>query len=57
MGWAGELVFNTDMPDGVPRKLLDVSRLEALGWTARVKLRDGLRQTYAWYAEFSGTFQ
>jgi GDP-L-fucose synthase len=51
VGWDGELVFNTDMPDGIPRKLLDVSRLEALGWTAHVDLREGLERTYAWYLD------
>jgi GDP-L-fucose synthase len=51
VGWHGELVFNTDMPDGMPRKLLDVSRLQYLGWKARISLRDGLEQTYRWYAD------
>jgi GDP-L-fucose synthase len=51
VGWEGELVFNTDMPDGMPRKLLDVSRLEALGWKASVGLREGLEQTYRWYVD------
>ena len=49
VGWGGELTFNRDMPDGMPRKLLDVSRLEALGWKAQVSLREGLEQTYRWY--------
>ena len=43
VGWQGELAFNTDMPDGMPRKLLDVSQLERLGWTARIDLPDGPR--------------
>ena len=51
VGWQGELVFNTDMPDGMPRKLLDVSQLERLGWTARIDLPPGLEKTYAWYVE------
>jgi GDP-L-fucose synthase len=51
VGWQGELVFNTDMPDGMPRKLLDVSQLERLGWTARIDLSTGLEQTYGWYVE------
>ncbi|MEQ8233894.1 MAG: GDP-L-fucose synthase [Gammaproteobacteria bacterium] len=46
VGFAGELRFNTDYPDGTPRKLLDVSRLHALGWQARIELRDGIAATY-----------
>jgi len=53
VGWHGELVFNRDMPDGAPRKLLDVSRLTELGWTARIDLREGLRRTYEAYLELA----
>ena len=42
----GELVFDTSKPDGTPRKLLDVSRLHALGWKAKIDLEDGIRSTY-----------
>lgn len=45
--YKGEITFDTSRPDGTPRKLLDVSRLEALGWRARVRLIDGLKQAYA----------
>jgi GDP-L-fucose synthase len=48
-GWRGELVFNTDMPDGMTRKLLDVSRLTELEWGASTDLREGLRRTYESY--------
>lgn len=51
VGWSGELVFETSKPDGMPRKLLDVSRLAKLGWTARVDLREGLRRTYEAHLE------
>jgi GDP-L-fucose synthase len=51
LGWRGDFVFDTSMPDGMPRKLLDVSRLEALGWKASISLREGIRQTYEWYLE------
>jgi GDP-L-fucose synthase len=44
-----ELVFDPSKPDGAPRKLLDVARLQELGWTARITLRDGIRQTYDWF--------
>ena len=43
--------FDRSKPDGSPRKLLDVSRLHALGWRHRVGLRDGIESTYAWYLE------
>ncbi len=46
-----QLVFDPSKPDGTPRKLLDVSRLHALGWKPRIGLREGLKQTYLWYRE------
>lgn len=49
VGWSGELVFDTSRPDGTPRKVLDVSKLSALGWAPRIRLKDGLARTYAWY--------
>ena len=50
-GFGGELVFDPSRPDGTPRKLLDVSRLKALGWEARIGLEAGLRDAYGWYRE------
>src|ERR1700736_6458642 len=47
--YRGPLAFDTSKPDGTPRKLLDVSRLRALGWKAHISLRDGLDQTYQWF--------
>lgn len=49
VGFSGRLEFDESKPDGTPRKLLDVSRLTALGWTAKIGLDEGLEQTYAWY--------
>ena len=46
VGFKGEIIWNTQMPDGTPRKLLDVSRLSALGWAAETPLRDGIRRSY-----------
>lgn len=49
VGFRGELKFDSSKPDGTPRKLLDVSRLNNLGWKAKISLTEGLRQTYDWY--------
>ena len=46
IGFRGRIVFDQSKPDGTPRKLLDVSRLAALGWHARIPLRDGIRAAY-----------
>ena len=51
VGFTGELEFDASKPDGTPRKLMDVSRLRALGWSARVDLEDGLRRTFEWYRQ------
>ena len=51
VGWNGEFDFDPSMPDGMPRKLLDVSRLTALGWTAHIDLRAGIEGTYRWYVD------
>jgi GDP-L-fucose synthase len=54
VGYEGEFEFDATRPDGMPRKLLDVSRLEALGWQARIGLREGVADTYRWYRERLG---
>jgi GDP-L-fucose synthase len=48
-GWTGEFVYDRAKPDGMPRKVMDVSKLAALGWTARTPLEDGFRRAYEWY--------
>jgi GDP-L-fucose synthase len=50
VGYSGTLRFDPSKPDGTPRKLLDSSRLAALGWTPKVPLREGLGEAYAWFA-------
>ena len=52
--YRGEIVFDTSKPDGTPRKLLDVSKLTALGWKASVQLERGIEETYAWYVTHNG---
>jgi GDP-L-fucose synthase len=49
VGWQGEYRYDASKPDGTPRKLVDTTRLNALGWSARTGLEDGFRQTYQWF--------
>jgi GDP-L-fucose synthase len=56
-GFQGRLVFDASKPDGTPRKLLDVSRLRALGWQAGIGLEDGLRDAYQWFVEHRQRFR
>jgi GDP-L-fucose synthase len=51
VGYKGELIWDTTQLDGTPRKLLDVSRMHALGWQARISLAEGLASTYRWFLE------
>jgi len=56
-GFSGNLVFDSTKPDGAPRKLLDVSRLTALGWRAKIPLEEGLRDTYAWFLSHQDVYR
>jgi len=49
VGFEGKLAFDASKPDGTPRKLMDVSRLRALGWQSSISLESGLQQTYSWF--------
>lgn len=49
VGFKGNIVFNTSKPDGTPRKLVDVTRLNDLGWQASISLDEGLKKAYAWF--------
>lgn len=49
MGFKGEIVFNTNQPDGTMRKLLDISRIKAMGWSPKVSLEDGLKSAIDFY--------
>jgi len=57
VGYQGRLEFDTTKPDGTPRKLQDVSRMKALGWEAKVMLREGIERTYAWFLENQDSFR
>ena len=51
VGFTGKIVFDTTKPDGTPRKLMDSSRMAAMGWVPQISLEDGIRTTYRWYLE------
>ena len=51
VGFEGDIYFNTEMPDGTPRKLLDVSKLKGLGWEYKTSLKDGIEKTYKDYVK------
>jgi GDP-L-fucose synthase len=51
VGFGGEVIQDTSKPDGTPRKLLDVSRINELGWKATIPLRTGIAATYQWFLE------
>lgn len=51
VGYTGKIVWNTQMPDGTPRKLTDVSKLHGLGWTHKVELEEGVKLAYDWFRE------
>jgi GDP-L-fucose synthase len=51
VGFDGELAFDTSKPDGPPRKLLDTTKLNAMGWNPKIALKDGLADAYRWYLE------
>lgn len=54
VGATNPIVYDTDKPDGTPRKLVDVTRLFAMGWRPKVDLEEGIRRTYEWYLEQAG---
>jgi GDP-L-fucose synthase len=49
VGFKGVIVYDNSKPDGTPRKLLDVSRINSLGWKAKIELREGIERTYEWF--------
>jgi Nucleoside-diphosphate-sugar epimerases len=57
VGYDGEIVWDTTKPDGTPRKVMDVSRIRALGWQPLIDLREGIETTYAWFVENQDRFR
>jgi GDP-L-fucose synthase len=51
IGFTGKIVWDTEKPDGTPQKLLDVSEMKSLGWTAKIGLKDGVKSSYDWFKD------
>jgi GDP-L-fucose synthase len=51
VGYSGEITYDTSKPDGTPRKLLDTTKMNTLGWTPQIKLKEGLTRTYQWFLQ------
>ena len=52
IGFKGDVIFDESKPDGAPRKLLDISKIRKLGWSPKINLEKGIRQTYLWYEDY-----
>lgn len=57
VGHTGEIIWDASKPDGTPRKLMDVSKMEQAGWKAKVGLEEGIKRTYKWFLENQETFK
>jgi GDP-L-fucose synthase len=57
VGYQGDLIYDKSKPDGTPRKLLDTTKLSALGWSAHTDLGAGVREAYHWFTSHSGDFR
>ncbi len=57
VGYEGELIFDTTKPDGTPRKLLDIEKLNDAGWKARINIDAGVKSTYQWFRDNEGTYR
>jgi len=57
VGYEGDINFNSDFPDGTPRKVLNIDKLEKLGWKSKIGLTDGLSSTFKWFQENANTFR
>ena len=49
VGYEGSIEWDISKPDGTPRKLLDISKIQSLGWQPKIELREGIKSTYEWY--------
>lgn len=57
VGHTGEIIWDSNKPDGTPRKLMDVSKMEKAGWKAKIELEEGIKETYQWFLANQHTFK
>jgi GDP-L-fucose synthase len=57
IGHQGQIIWDTEKPDGTPRKLMDVSKMKSIGWQYSTELNEGIEKTYDWYLENIGSFK
>ena len=57
VGFNGGIIWDTDKPNGTPRKVLDVTKIKSLGWEPKIKLKDGIKETYDWYKQIDLAFK
>ena len=57
VGHQGQIIWDSSKPDGTPRKLMDVSKMHALGWKHSIELEEGIQKTYDWFLENEGKFK
>jgi GDP-L-fucose synthase len=53
----GDIIWDSSKPDGTPRKLMDVSKMESVGWKAKISLEEGIERTYNWFLDHQETFK
>ena len=51
VGYEGEIIYDSTKPDGTPKKLLDVARINRLGWNSKIQLDEGIKNTYEWFVQ------
>jgi GDP-L-fucose synthase len=57
VGHTGDIIWDSSKPDGTPRKLMDVSKMESVGWKAKISLEEGIERTYNWFLDHQDSFK
>lgn len=57
VGHTGQIIWDSEKPDGTPRKLMDISKMHALGWKHQIELKEGIEKTYSWFVDNEGKYK